>query len=55
MLSVILAVSIVVAVSVLAFAAVSPKQGERLTEFYLLGSAGLARNYSTESIRVNRS
>jgi uncharacterized membrane protein len=47
-LSVILVVSIVAAASVFTFAIVSPKQGERLTEFYLLGLNGQAGNYSTE-------
>ncbi len=47
-LSIALIVSIIIAVSALTFAAVSPKQGERFTDFYLLGSAGTAGNYSTE-------
>ncbi len=47
-LSIALIVSIIVAVSVLTFAAVSPKQGERFTDFYLLGSTGQAGYYPTE-------
>jgi uncharacterized membrane protein len=46
-LSVVLVIAIVAAASALTFAIVAPKQGERLTEFYLLGPNGQAGNYST--------
>jgi uncharacterized membrane protein len=47
-LSVILIVSIVLAVSMVIYVIVTPKQGEKFTEFYILGPGGTASEYPTE-------
>ena len=44
-LTVILVISIIMSVSVLAYVVVTPKQGEKFTEFYILGPEGMADNY----------
>ena len=46
-LSIILIVLIVLAVSMTTYAVVQPKQPEKFTEFYILGSDGLMSNYPT--------
>ena len=47
-LMVLMVLSILASVGTLAYAAVAPKEGNRFTEFYLLGSGGMASNYPTE-------
>jgi uncharacterized membrane protein len=44
-LTVILVITIVIAISLLVYAIVTPKTGEQFTEFYLLGPNGLADEY----------
>jgi uncharacterized membrane protein len=44
-LSVLLVISIIAAVFALVYVIATPKQGERFTEFYVLGSEGLAADY----------
>lgn len=50
-LSILLVLSILVAVSATIYAVISPKQGEKFTEFYILGSDGKASNYPTNLTR----
>ena len=47
LLSLILIIAILVAISTAAYVIVNPKQGEKFTEFYLLGPDGKASNYPT--------
>lgn len=44
-LTIILAASIVIAASLLVYVIITPKTGEKFTEFYLLGSDGIADDY----------
>jgi uncharacterized membrane protein len=46
-LTVVLVVSIVVSVAVLGYVVATPKQGEKFTEFYILGEKGKASDYPT--------
>ena len=46
-LSVILMIAIVLAISMVIYLIVTPKQGEKFTEFYLLGPEGKATDYPT--------
>ena len=46
-LTVLLLVSIIVSLAVLVYVIVTPKQGEKFTEFYILGPSGKAENYPT--------
>ena len=46
-LSIILVISIIASVSMLVYVIVTPKQGEKFTEFYILGPDGMADNYPT--------
>ncbi len=46
-LTIILVISIVLAISMTAYAIAAPKQGEKFTEFYILGPNGKASNYPT--------
>jgi len=46
-LSIILLISIILAISTTAYIIIKPKQGETFTEFYLLGPNGQAANYPT--------
>ena len=48
MLTVILVLSILVSVIMLVYVVVTPKQGEKFTEFYILGPGGMADDYPTE-------
>ncbi|HOI13739.1 MAG TPA: DUF1616 domain-containing protein [Methanoculleus sp.] len=47
-LTVILVAAVLVAVTVTAYIAVVPKEGEKFTEFYILGPKGKAADYPTE-------
>ena len=47
-LSIILAVSILVAIGTIAYVIITPKIGEKYTEFYILGLDGEAKGYPTE-------
>ncbi len=47
-LTVILILSILTSIAVLIYVIVTPKQGEKFTEFYILGTNGKADNYSTD-------
>ncbi len=47
-LTVILALAILASVAALVYVIVSPKQGEKFTEFYILGPGGMADNYPTK-------
>lgn len=46
-LSVVLVISIILAISATAYVIVVPKEGEKFTEFYILGPDGKASNYPT--------
>ena len=46
-LTIVLVLSIIASVSMLAYVIVTPKQGEKFTEFYILGPEGMADNYPT--------
>ena len=47
-LTIILVISIIASVSMLVYVVVTPKQGEKFTEFYILGPEGMADNYPTK-------
>jgi len=47
-LTVVLVLSILVSVVMLVYVIVTPKQGEKFTEFYILGPEGMADDYPTE-------
>ncbi len=49
-LTLILIFMILASVLTLAYVVVTPKQGERFTEFYILGPEGMADNYSTQLV-----
>ncbi len=46
-LSVICIISIVLAISITAYVIITPKEGEKFTEFYVLGPGGMAEDYPT--------
>jgi len=50
-LSILLLLSIAVSLAVLVYVIVTPKQGEKFTEFYILGPGGKAEDYPT-NLRV---
>ena len=50
-LSIILVISILASVVTLAYVVVTPKQGEKFTEFYILGPEGMADGYNTELVK----
>ncbi|ADI75131.1 Protein of unknown function DUF1616 (plasmid) [Methanohalobium evestigatum Z-7303] len=47
-LSIILVISIIASIATLAYVVTTPKQGEKFTEFYVLGPNGMADDYPTE-------
>ncbi len=49
-LTVILVISIVVSIIMVVYVIVTPKQGEKFTEFYLLGEGGMGDDYPTQII-----
>lgn len=49
-LTIILVISIIASVVMLVYVIVTPKQGEKFTEFYILGPGGMADGYPTEFI-----
>ncbi len=52
-LTVILVISIIASIVTLIYVIVTPKQGEKFTEFYILGSKGKAADYPTK-LRVGQ-
>jgi uncharacterized membrane protein len=46
-LSVILIISIILAIFMVVYVIITPKEGEKFTEFYLLGPGGKAEDYPT--------
>jgi len=49
-LSIILVISILASVLTLVYVVVTPKQGEKFTEFYILGPDGMADGYNTQLV-----
>lgn len=54
-LTVLLILSILLSVTALVYVIVTPKQGEKFTEFYILGPKGKAYDYPTKAIAGNSS
>ncbi len=54
-LTVILIITIIISISALIYVIVTPKQGEKFTEFYILGPGGKAYDYPTNVIVGNKS
>lgn len=54
-LTVILAITIVLSILALVYVIVTPKQGEKFTEFYILGPGGKAYDYPTQVSAGNKS
>lgn len=54
-LSIILIISIITSVIILTYVIITPKQGEKFTEFYILGNDGKADNYPTHMESGNKS
>ena len=54
-LTIILILSIILSVTALVYVIVTPKQGEKFTEFYILGPKGKAYDYPTKVIAGNKS
>ncbi len=50
-LTIVLVLSILVSAVTLVYVVVTPKQGEKFTEFYILGPEGMADNYSTQLVK----
>ncbi|PXF60010.1 MAG: hypothetical protein C4B59_10305 [Candidatus Methanogaster sp.] len=47
-LSIILIIAIIIAIVMTVYVVVTPKQGEKFTEFYILGPEGMADDYPTD-------
>ncbi len=47
-LSIILVIAIILAIAMTVYVIVTPKQGEKFTEFYILGPEGMADDYPTD-------
>ncbi len=47
-LSIILIIAIILAIVMIVYVIVTPKQGEKFTEFYILGPEGMADDYPTD-------
>jgi uncharacterized membrane protein len=54
-LTILLVISIIASVSALIYVIVTPKQGEKFTEFYILGPKGMAYDYPTAVVAGNNS
>ena len=54
-LTILLVISIILSVSALIYVIVTPKQGEKFTEFYILGPKGMAYDYPTSVQAGNNS
>ena len=54
-LTVILIITIIMSIAALVYVIVTPKQGEKFTEFYILGPGGKAYDYPTEVLAGNKS
>jgi uncharacterized membrane protein len=54
-LTIVLVLSIILSISALVYVIVTPKQGEKFTEFYILGPNGKAYDYPTKVISGNKS
>ncbi len=48
MLSIILIIAIILTIAMTVYVVVTPKQGEKFTEFYILGKGGMADDYPTD-------
>jgi len=54
-LTIILVITIMLSIAALVYVIVTPKQGEKFTEFYILGSGGKAYDYPTRVQAGNKS
>jgi uncharacterized membrane protein len=54
-LTIVLVLSIILSISALAYVIITPKQGEKFTEFYILGPNGKAYDYPTKVVADNKS
>ncbi len=54
-LSVLLVISIIISITALVYVIVTPKQGEKFTEFYILGPGGKAYDYPTHVLAGKKS
>lgn len=54
-LTIILIITIIISISALIYVIVTPKQGEKFTEFYILGPSGKAYDYPTSVLAGNKS
>ena len=54
-LSVLLVISIIISITALVYVIVTPKQGEKFTEFYILGPGGKAYDYPTHVLAGSKS
>jgi uncharacterized membrane protein len=54
-LTIILVITIIMSIAALVYVIVTPKQGEKFTEFYILGPGGKAYDYPTQVTAGNKS